>query len=152
LSFPTEWLPQGALLLFVVMWVCIAGVLSYVGGWHTLSQVYPDRGVLDGETFRFASMSLGKGIFPVNYGSCLSVRVGNFGIGLSPLLPFRLFHPPLFVPWSAISSCKVDKFLFIEQTSLYLVSPDTRLRFTGRAGRAIKQQHDRLVMEGRAAR
>ncbi len=134
--------------LFIAMWISVSGLLSYMGGWRALSKVYPDRGACDGETFRFASMSLGRGVFPVNYGSCLSVRVGVLGVGLATRIPFRLFHPPLFIPWSAVSACKVEKFLFFKQTAVYLTSPDTRLRFGGRVGRAIQQQHDSLGLQG----
>lgn len=141
--------PSPLLLLFVVMWVGITGLLSHFGGWSSLSAVYPDRGAHDGESFRFASMSIGKGMFPMNYGSCVSVRVGTMGIGLSMLLPLRLFHPPLFIPWSAVLSCDIEQLFFVNQTALYLTSPDTRLRFTGRAGRAIQQRYDGLGLDAR---
>jgi hypothetical protein len=134
--------PQYFFPLFIAMWVAISGLLSYMGGWHRLAAMYPDRGATDGETFRFASMSLGKGLFPVNYGICLSVRVGVVGIRLSTQIFFRLFHPPFFIPWSAVSACKNEKTFFVKETVLYLTMPDTRLRFTGRVGRAIRQQYN----------
>ncbi len=134
--------PQYFFPLFVAMWVAMSGLLSYMGGWQRLAARYPDRSAADGSTFRFASMSLGKGFFAVNYGSSLSVRVGVAGIRLSTQIFFRLFDPPFFIPWSAVSDCRSEKFLFIKHTAVYLSAPDTRLRFAGRAGRAIQQQYD----------
>jgi hypothetical protein len=134
--------PQYFVPLFVAVWIAVSGLLSHMGGWRSLAAMYPDQGAADGETFRFASMSLGKGLFPVNYGSCLSVRVGVRGIRLATLIFFRLFHPPFFIPWSAVSTCKDEKFFFLKQTAVYLTAPDTRLRFTGRVGRAIRQHYD----------
>jgi len=140
--FPLQ--PPYFFFVFIAMWVSISALLSYMGGWYGLSKVYPDRAARDGETFRFASMSLGKGLFPVNYGSCLSVRVGVFGVRLATFFPFRLFHAPLFIPWSAVSACRPEKFLVFKQTAVYLTSPDTRLRFNGRVGSAIQRQYESL--------
>lgn len=139
--------PTPLLLLFVAVWVGLCGAFSHFGGWRTLSSIYHDPGAHDGEIVRWASLSIGKGMLPMNYGTCVSVCVSPLGIGLSMLLPLRLFHPPLFIPWSAVASCGHEQLFFVNQTALYLKSPDTRLRFTGRAGRAIQQQCDSLGLQ-----
>lgn len=37
-----------------------------------------------------------------NYTNCIRISVHPEGIGLCPIIPFRLFHPPVCVPWTRI--------------------------------------------------
>jgi hypothetical protein len=41
--------------------------------------------------------------FNSNYGGCLSIVVNQQGLGLRVLWPFRVGHPPLYIPWSQIN-------------------------------------------------
>jgi hypothetical protein len=97
---PTWFVP-----LFIIGWCTVLAFLSFVGGWYGLSQQYPDQRRMREKTYRFASMGLGRGYFPVSYGYCISVHVDAEGLAVSVLLPFRIFHPPFFIPWSAIAEC-----------------------------------------------
>ena len=135
--------PIWFLPLFVLGWCAVCAFLSLKGGWHTLSQLYSARNRLPSEIFRFASMGLGLGYFPVGYGSCLTIQVGTEGIGLSILPLFRILHPPLFIPWSAVSDCKQEKFWFLTHRALYLAEPKTRLLFRGRVAAAVSNYWER---------
>jgi len=134
--------PQYFYPLFALMWVGIVAVLSVLGGWARLSSRYPSRSNETGQRFRFASMALGASLFPVNYSHCLTVQVGSSGIGIRPFILFRLFHAPLFIPWSAVAECKRKKRIFGMYTAVYLADPANRLLFGGRLGEVIQGQFD----------
>ena len=63
------------------------------------------------------------GIGMVNYNRCLTVHHAPEGIYVSVLLPFRLGHPPLLIPWSAIHHVTPRKFLWHESMSFEVGSP-----------------------------
>lgn len=90
-----------ALLIAVLLIAWFAGmyVFATVGGWRTLSKRYSPTlttGV-NGELLRYVSARFGRFI---NYRSCLKAVVGNQGLALSVLLPFRPWHAPIHLPWS----------------------------------------------------
>jgi hypothetical protein len=133
--------PPDAVLLVVglpALWVGVMALLSRVGGWSELAETHPSRDHPIDEVFRFASLGLGAGWFPVNYSRCLSVSVGPEGFGVSLWIPFRPFHPNIFIPWRAVESCRAEKFFFVPCTAVYLSRPRTRLLFRGRLGRALQ--------------
>jgi hypothetical protein len=129
-----EWI----LLAFAALWFAITALLSRIGGWGELAEKFPDRAQPTAETFRIASLGLGAGWFPVSYSNCLSVSVGPEGFGLSLWLPFRAFHPNLFIPWRAVERCGTEKFGFMTCTAIYLSEPSTRMLFNGRVGSALQ--------------
>ena len=82
-------------------------------------------------------MSLGSGLFPVNYGNCLFVTVGHLGLALSVLFMFRILHPPLLIPWSAIEAVRPEKFWFMTRIAVYVRGLNKRLLFPRRVGKKI---------------
>lgn len=124
-------------LFFIVAWLGTCALLSLMGGWSRLASEFRARADARGESFRFASMSLGTGLFPARYRNALTVTVGPAGIGLSVNFLFRLLHPPLFIPWPAVESARAERSLFVSGTAVYLRGFDKRLFFRGRAGRKI---------------
>ena len=129
---------QWFLLAFAAMWIAIAALLSRIGGWGELAEKFPSRPQPTAEAFRIASVGLGKGWFPVSYSNCLSVSVDSEGFGLSLWLPFRAFHPNLFIPWRVVERCGAERFGFMNCTAVYLTEPSTRMLFNGRVGRALQ--------------
>jgi hypothetical protein len=133
-------LPPGTALLLPlflpVMFVGVAALLAHLGGWAELAKRYPGPGPEDGKRFSFSSASIGTGL-PVNYAHCLFVRVGRSGLGLWMLFPFRLFHPPLFIPWTAVADCRKGWFLFRPGVAVHLAGSGTRIVFRGWAGSAV---------------
>lgn len=90
------WFP----LAFVGMWVAVAAVLSLTGGWNHLAQTFrAEPGSAQNRRW-FCSGRVGL----VDYNGCLIRGHSRQGLYLAVLLPFRPFHPPLFIPWSAMSS------------------------------------------------
>jgi len=131
--------------LFIGGWLAITCLLSLLGGWHSLARKYRSTSRYSGKLFYFASMGLGRGFFPVGYGRCLFVRLNSDGLALSVFPLFRFFHPKLFIPWSAVSDCKRERFWFVNCTAVYVSEPQTRLLFHGRLGREIYESRNHAV-------
>jgi hypothetical protein len=135
---PTE--PQWFIPTFALMWVAITGLLAQVGGWATLAKQFRSDDAASGDRFWFVSGSMGLRYLPVSYGSCLFLNVSNTGFRLSILFAFRLFSPPLFVPWAAVESVERKRFLLLVPYVLIRIRdqwPTVAIR--GRAGRRLEE-------------
>jgi len=121
-------------LYFVGLWIVIMLLLSLLSGWRSLAGQFRASTPPDGDRFRFTSGSIGFWFFPVSYSNCLTVTVGHGGIHLAMFLPFRLFHPPLFIPWAMIETAVGKRFLFYRYTRIRIRGHWPRLTIHGRAG------------------
>jgi hypothetical protein len=88
-------LPIAFVLLFGVIWAGVCLLLSHMGGWARLAEHYAARDDEPGETHYMCSGAVGW----VSYRSCLILRVCDNGLRMSVWFPFRIGHPPLFIPW-----------------------------------------------------
>jgi hypothetical protein len=113
------WLLAGFPLYFAALWCGIIFLLSRVGGWHRLAQSFQATSQPTGRKFSMASASLGG----TNYNNCLTTVVANEGFFMQPWLPFRMFHPPLLIPWNAFSPFQERKLLW---SKLYTTAISTR--------------------------
>lgn len=131
---------------FAAIWIAVSAVVSLAGGWHALARRYAARDLPagTGESFRFASMSIGRGKLPTNYGGVIFAHLGPRGLRLSVLFVFRPMHPPLLIPWSAVAEATREKFLWQPLVALHLREPKVRLLFHGRLGEAI---HDYVTRQ-----
>ena len=139
-------LPSQHLIVFysfvaagISFWLIIECILSLVSGWHSLSKLYRSNAKSSGKRFSAATMLLGSGLMPLSYRSCMIIRVDQAAISLSVFPLFRFFHPKLLIPWSAVSSCRQERFWFFECTSIDLIEPQIQMRFLGKAGKEILQ-------------
>jgi hypothetical protein len=124
------------------MWLAIGAVLSHVGGWARLGTHFRARERGTGERFRFVSGSIGANTFPVNYRCCLFVAVNDIGFYLSILFLFRLFSPPLFLPWPAVESVEEKRRLFFRYVVVRLRDHWPAISIAGRAGQCIKAAYE----------
>jgi hypothetical protein len=122
---------------FVAIWLAICVLLSMIGGWHELSRRFESDTPIDGELFRFASGVMGYPLFTVNYRRCLSMTVGPRGIALAVAFPFRLLHPRLVIPWSAVERCELVTYWFAQYVAVHAVGFRRRLLFRGAVGDRI---------------
>ena len=79
------------------MWVGVSYLLSRLG-WSSLAARYHSQAVPEGERIRWVSAQLGG----VSFRACLNLTLGPAGLHLVPMLPFRLFLPPVLIPWTDI--------------------------------------------------
>ena len=104
------------ILAFVAAWVIMFSLISRVGGWASLAEQYRCQETFTGTTWSFQK---GQMRWMVGYNNCLTVGADPRGLYLSILFPFRLGHPPLFIPWRDISY-STKKFLGITYVELRL--------------------------------
>lgn len=138
----TKDLPALFPVFFIVLWFAVTLLLSFMGGWHELASRFEAPFPIEGETFRFTSMALGSGLFPVRYGNCVFVTVGHSGLYISVLFLFRFQHPPLLIPWSAIETVQPERFWARPFTAVRIRGFDKRLLFPERVGGKLMQRFD----------
>jgi hypothetical protein len=89
------------LVFFPLVWCGVLWLLSYLGGWHRLAQQFCAGGrPLTGECHR---VGMGK-VGVVRYRGVLTLHVLDDGFFMEVMFPFKVGHPRLFIPWSAISA------------------------------------------------
>lgn len=120
--------PLTYLLLIPTVWLSLSWLLSRISGWHRLAQRYPGSHTIDGETAALRSGRIG----PVNYYSCLKFGISDEGLLISIAPPFRLGHPPLFIPWSHFHHVKEDGMMYSQKVKASIGQPTiTRIIFPG---------------------
>jgi len=89
------------------------------GGWSLLAKAYPSSQPFDGQLWSFQSGQLGvrDELDPSlealeHYRSCLNISANREGIHLSIFLLFRLWHPPLFMPWDDVGISPAEGVFF----------------------------------------
>lgn len=121
--------------IFVGGWLLICCIGSVLGGWHEISKKYRRKNVTNGRLFQYVTMYLSAG----RYNHVLFVRVGQEGLDISVILPCRLLHPPLLIPWEAFESCVKAPLYFSKRTRLTIRNPKYPLYFTGDLAEEIEK-------------
>lgn len=104
------------LLFIIVLWFVVMYAVSRLGGWSRLAEHYRETSPHEGRKIRFQSASMR---WMMGYNNCLTFGPGRDGLHISVLLPMRIGHPSLMVPWEEISATPRPGRLF----------PGYRLRF-----------------------
>jgi hypothetical protein len=97
-------------LYFLFLWLLVGAIISYVGGWFSLSQVYRTRVPFDGAKWGGQSGRMRGGL--ANYNNVLTVGASQRGLYLTCMFLFRFMHPPLLVPWSEIKVRRSNGWVF----------------------------------------
>ncbi len=84
--------------LFPAFWCVITYLLAWFGGWLKMSRKWAAPSNLSLEKRYFRSGRLGK----TKYNGALVTAATREGLYLSVLLPFRVGHKPLLVPWEEL--------------------------------------------------
>lgn len=107
------------LLAFVGFWCLLLVVLSTVSGWRRLARSFATRRLPAGRAFGWQSARVGW----VSYNSCLRLHAAADGLFIQPLLPFRLAHRLLFIPWSELRDGQRRRLLGVDFTHFVLARP-----------------------------
>lgn len=118
------WLPfailAGFALIFPLFWCFVVLLISRIGSWHTLSKIYPaGTRAPKGEKHEGVVGRVGA----ANYKFVLTVTIAPDGFFLEVMALFRPGHPPLFIPWSAVTHREVLRVLRWDMISLRIGSP-----------------------------
>lgn len=98
-AFPS-WLPFALLpVVMPVMWVVVGLLLSAVGGWRALSHRWTVRDPDQLPPTQLSSARVGL----VSYRNALLIGSDENGLVLGVMVLFRLGHPWLRLPWSAVA-------------------------------------------------
>lgn len=110
----------GFVIIFPLFWCFVVLLISRIGSWHTLSKIYP-AGTRTPEGEKHAGVMGRVGL--ANYKFVLTVTISPDGFFLEVMSLFRPGHPPLFIPWSAVTNREVLRVLCREMISLRIGSP-----------------------------
>jgi hypothetical protein len=145
ISIAEPWLLILYPVFFVVIWVGISAATAMAAGWPTLAQRFRTAERPAGEMFPFASGLMRTRFLPIRYGRSLNVTVGDAGVRLAILFPFRALHAPLLLPWSAIESVTREAGAFGRQAVVIDIRHfNRRLVLFGKAGERVAAKFDRL--------
>ncbi len=104
--------------IFIGMWVFVTYVIAKVG-WADLV-----------EHFRFGEDFVGKkigvisaGVNGASYQNALVLKCNHVGIYLRPTFLFRMFHPPILIPYKSIVDVKEKKVVVTKSVELIVGQP-----------------------------
>jgi hypothetical protein len=101
----------GFVPLFLLVWFGSMFLIARVGGWRDLARVYREETPM--EFARQWRNKYGKMRYATGYNGCLNIAASAMGMRLWLWTMFRPAHPPLFIPWSDISTA-VEQGIFVE--------------------------------------
>jgi len=106
-------------VFFIAMWVLAVFIISKMG-WSKLAGAYRT----DADTFTGTDLgSISAKINSINYNNCLVLKYNDQGIFLKTIFLFRLFHPPILIPWNDIREVEDKKILFFNFKKLTIGAP-----------------------------
>ena len=116
------------ILFFIIIWLGVCKIISAVGGWNILSRDYRANSAFEGKKMWLKSAGMRRWM---NYNNCLTVGANKYGLFLSVFPIFRIGHPPLFFPWTDISTEQGNrrffgdfvKFTFTRQPDVPVIFP-----------------------------
>ncbi|HUN89774.1 MAG TPA: hypothetical protein VMU28_13330 [Terriglobales bacterium] len=96
-------------LAFFGTWFFVMFFISRVGGWSRLAESYRTEQPFLGNLIRFQAAQLRN---RTNYNGCMNFGGDPAGLYMVPMVPFRMFHPPLLIPWEEITTRPVKLWRF----------------------------------------
>ena len=96
-------------IYFLLLWLLVSTIISFIGGWFSLAKVYRTRAVFNGARWRMQS---GQMRWRANYNNALTIGVNQQGLYLASVFFFRFMHPPLLIPWNEITVRRSQGWFF----------------------------------------
>jgi hypothetical protein len=115
-----EWLlnhPAFFALFFVTQGVVGFYILALMSGWNRLSKQFRHEGAFYGETWPFQSARMRT---LIRFRCALTMGGDESGLYMAVFPLFRMFHPPLLIPWSEVSIIPGERGLIFKQRLLLL--------------------------------
>ncbi|MFO1523114.1 MAG: hypothetical protein U1G05_13940 [Kiritimatiellia bacterium] len=131
--------------MFVGIWCLVLGILSSASGWARLATRFHHPDKFDGTCHHFQSARM-KG---VNFNSALVIGVSPQGLYLAQMILFRLFNPPLLIPWAEIHAEPFQTFWSTGYRLTFRSFPDITLDLGRRAFDRIVAHLKSASPEGR---
>ena len=96
------------ILFFIILWIVVCKLIAALGGWKLLAGEYQAISAFDDQKWWFKSAGMRSW---TNYSACIIIGANKYGLYLSVLPIFRIGHPPLFFPWTDISTESISRRL-----------------------------------------
>ncbi len=124
------------LVLFVVaLWFAVGIAVSFLSGWAELARIYRLPGEFTGNRWKWQSARMR---LLIGYNNCLTVGANQQGLYLAMFFPFRVGHPPLFIPWSDISVRKGKSLWWKWSEFRFRQAPSVWIRLNERLSKRIE--------------
>ena len=89
------------LIFFPLLWSSVVMMISAISGWMKLGSVYKSDIPMQGKKIWVGVLSMGfKGFFKSQYNNLVRVSCDRDHLYMGVLLPFRMGHPTLNIPFS----------------------------------------------------
>lgn len=99
-------------------------VISQLGGWASLARRFKAEGPFIGERWNWQSAQF-RGW--CNYNNSLSIGANPNALYMAAIVPFRLFHPPLIIPWPEIEVETGKMFFGLCDTARFRIGIEERI-------------------------
>lgn len=133
------WLVQiGFILSFVLIWLGVTYLLSYLSGWVFVAEHYRAAQPFAGRYQRIRSSQMGP-LGPLGGArNALNVGVDEQGLHLRMFVLFRLNCRDLFIPWTDITVTRGRAYFQEYVDFQFSKTPKIRVRIYGKAGEVIQ--------------
>jgi hypothetical protein len=101
---------------FFSIWLLVSLVISLIGGWFSLARRFRSQAPFVGSKW-WGQSGWMRGL--ASYRSCLVVGANPSGLYVAVFFPFRIAHPPLFIPWSEVTLSR-GRVFFIKMVRFQL--------------------------------
>jgi hypothetical protein len=110
----------GWIVLFGSLWTGIVYFMARFGGWKRLAERYAANAPpVGGTVMRGATGMVGF----TNYKRVLTIIVIRDGLYIETSRIFRMFHPPIFIPWHEIHNAAPVTFVFRQYVAFDIGAP-----------------------------
>lgn len=107
-------------IFFSALWIGVTLLMSLIGGWGRLGKSYAAAGrPAGGRVLRHVTGMFGM----ARYKHVLTVITTDDGFYIETRKVFRPGHPPLFIPFSAISDARLQTLFFWEYVAFEIGEP-----------------------------
>jgi len=122
----------------VGLFCAISYLTSWLCGWRLLARHFRANEPFYGESWSWQSARFRRWC---SYNNCLTVGANQEHFYLSILLPFRLFHPALLIPWQEIEVETGKMFFGYYDTATFRIGAQERvtLRIYGKLVNRMRQ-------------
>ena len=114
---PLYFVPSFAAYL-IVLWAMVSFVIAQISGWAVLSRSFCDRAAVHSYQWHFESARM-RTLWGT-YHNVAKFGADETGLYMSVLLPFRVGHAPLFIPWAEIQVSSGVRGLLFKSRKLLL--------------------------------
>ena len=105
-------------VFFIGIWILALYLISK-RGWDNLAERFRMNDVFHGTRIGIISASVNG----TSYNNSLVLKYNYDGIYLKTAFIFRLFHPPIFIPWKEIKYVRDKKIFFTNMKELVIGDP-----------------------------